>query len=134
MRIAVTSRNFRTITPHAGMTRRFLVYEAERGGAPVEIDRLDLPKELAIHEYGDRGPHPLDGVDAVIAGSAGAGFIRHMAARGVKAVATSETDPVTAVAGYLAGTLPLAEPDEQHGADDEACCCCGARHDPRMPA
>ena len=32
MKIAVTSQNFRTITPHAGTTRRFLVYEAAEGG------------------------------------------------------------------------------------------------------
>jgi hypothetical protein len=28
MRIGVTSQNFRTITGHAGKTRRFLVYQA----------------------------------------------------------------------------------------------------------
>ncbi|MEW8693532.1 MAG: nitrogen fixation protein, partial [Candidatus Thiodiazotropha endolucinida] len=27
MKIAVTSQNFRTITQHAGKTRRFLIYE-----------------------------------------------------------------------------------------------------------
>jgi len=31
MKIAVASQNFRTVTPHAGRTRRFLVYEPSRG-------------------------------------------------------------------------------------------------------
>ena len=40
MRIAVTSQNLRTITGHAGKTRRFIVFEAEPGREPVEVDRL----------------------------------------------------------------------------------------------
>ncbi|HKJ77206.1 MAG TPA: nitrogen fixation protein, partial [Gammaproteobacteria bacterium] len=43
MEIAITSQNFRTVTGHAGKTRRFLVYEAGPGQEPVEVDRLDLP-------------------------------------------------------------------------------------------
>ena len=62
MKIAVTSQNFRTITPHAGKTLRFLVYEATEGGEPVEVDRLDLPKELSMHEFHADGPHPLDAI------------------------------------------------------------------------
>lgn len=102
MKIAVTSQNFRTITPHAGRTRRFLVYEAGEGGEPVEVERLDLPKELAIHEFHAEGPHPLDTVDVIIAGSFGAGFAARMMARGIIAVATDHTDPCEAVKQYLA--------------------------------
>jgi predicted Fe-Mo cluster-binding NifX family protein len=102
MKIAVTSQNFRTVTPHAGRTRRFLVYEAAEGGEPVEVDRLDLPKELSMHEFHADTPHPLDAVDVIIAGSFGEGFAARMAKRGIVAVATNLADPVEAVKEYLA--------------------------------
>ena len=38
MKIAVTSQNFRTITGHAGKTRRFIIYGAQGTDAPVEIE------------------------------------------------------------------------------------------------
>lgn len=104
MKLAVTSQNFRTVTPHAGRTRRFLVYEAQPGQEPREVDRLDLPKELSFHEFHEPGPHPLDGVDIVIAGSFGEGFAARTAARGIVAVKTDETDPLAAVKAYLAAT------------------------------
>jgi predicted Fe-Mo cluster-binding NifX family protein len=117
MLIAVASQNFRTVTGHAGKSRRFLVFDVSLCRAPQEIERLDLPKEQSIHEFGEQGPHPLDAVDVVIAGSAGPGFISRMAARGVRAVTTSETDPVIAIRTYLAGSLAPAKP---HDHDDEA--------------
>ena len=46
MKIGVGSQNFRTITGHAGKTRRFLIYEAGQAGIR-EIERLDLPKEMS---------------------------------------------------------------------------------------
>lgn len=104
MLIAVASQNFRTITGHAGKTRRFLVYEVTAGQAPVEVDRLDLPKELAMHDFHGDGPHPLDAMTAVISAGAGEGFAERMAERGVFAVVTEEeTDPAKA-----AGTLAVA--------------------------
>lgn len=103
MKIAVTSQNFRTVTPHAGRTRRFVVYEAaEDGGEPVEVNRLDLPKEMSMHEFHGQGPHPLDAVDVIIAGSCGEGFAARMKTRGIIVVATELTDPVEAVKEYLA--------------------------------
>ena len=107
MKFAVASQNFRTITAHAGKTRRFLLFQAEAGGAPVETGRLDLPKEMAFHGFAGRS-HPLDGVDVVIAGSAGPGFVARMRERGIVAVATAETDPQAAVAAYLDGTRRTA--------------------------
>jgi predicted Fe-Mo cluster-binding NifX family protein len=125
MRIAVASQNFRTITPHAGVTRRFLVYEADAGTPPREVDRLDLPRELALREAARTAPHPLDMVDAVIVGSAGPGFLARMAERGIAAVVTTETDPVKAIADYLAGTLPAAP--RQPGGAGEGDPCYGVR-------
>ena len=105
MRIAVSSQNFRTITGHAGKTRRFLVYQAQSDGSVREIERLDLPMGRALHDYhGD--DHPLYQVDVVVTGGCGEGFLQRMSAHGVRVVATSEPDPQTA-ARAVAGGLVL---------------------------
>lgn len=112
MNIAVTSQNFRTITGHAGKSRRFLVYTSPGEGEWVETDRLDLPKEMSMHEF-KGGSHPIDAFDVLITGSCGDGFIRKMSMRGISVIATSESDPVIAVKAYAAGeTLPPAKPHE----------------------
>jgi predicted Fe-Mo cluster-binding NifX family protein len=114
MRIAVTSQNFRTVTGHAGKTRRFLVFEAGADGVtPVEVERLDLPKSMSLHEYhGD--DHPLYRMDVVLTAECGKGFMRRLAAHGVRVIATSELDPVRAVMGVVAGTEPpLTTPHER---------------------
>jgi predicted Fe-Mo cluster-binding NifX family protein len=111
MKIGVTSQNFRSVTGHAGKTRRFLVYESQQSEIR-ELERLDLPKEMSMHEFrGDR--HPLDGLDVLITGSCGQGFARRMAAKGVLVIATAETDPLKAVTGVVAGDdLPPPLPHE----------------------
>jgi len=96
MKIGVTSQNFRTITGHAGKTRRFFVYQAEQGQEPQELERLDLPKEMSMHENGSAA-HPIDDLDVLITASCGAGFERKMMSRNIKLVKTSETDPLVAV-------------------------------------
>ncbi len=116
MKIAVTSQNFRTITQHAGKTRRFLIFEQEAGGGEVkEIARLDLPKEMSMHEF--RGSvHPIFEMDCLITGSGGQGFIRRMASEGVEVILTGEQDPLTAVQAVIEGR-PLAPPvtnDHEH--------------------
>jgi predicted Fe-Mo cluster-binding NifX family protein len=127
MRIAVASRNFETITGHAGMARRFIVFAAEAGHSPREATRIDLPKEQTIHSANPEDRHPLDEVQVLIAGSAGDGFINRMTRRGVLTIITSETDPATAVANYLAGTLAAPAPhDRDHDEEEAGGCCCGA--------
>ncbi len=121
MRIAVTSQNFRTITGHAGKSRRFLVFDTA-GAGPREVERLDLPKGLSIHEYhGD--DHPLFGLglQALVTQGAGQGFMQRMALHGIVVHATSETDPLSAVARLAAGEpLPAAPPhDHDHGHDHD---------------
>lgn len=112
MKIGVTSQNFRTITGHAGKTRRFLVYEADAQGNLREIDRLDLPREMAMHEF-DGEHHPLFNLDVLITASCGEGFVRRLAQQGVQVIATSESDPLTAVKRILEGA-PLPPP-QPHG-------------------
>ena len=121
MLIAVASQNFRTVTAHAGKSRRFLVFKVAPCRAPLEVDRLDLPKDQSILEFKGEGTHPLDAVDVVIAGSAGAGFVAHMEARGIRTVATTETDPVIAIARFMAGTLVSSTPREPTEADHCEC-------------
>lgn len=112
MKIGVTSQNFRTITGHAGKARRFLIYEPDAQGEPVETGRLDLPKDLSMHEF--RGEaHPTDGLDVIITGGCGQGFISRLFSRGIRVIPTAETDPLVAVRAVLAGQpLPPAEPHE----------------------
>lgn len=132
--IAVSSQNFRTVTGHAGKARRFLVFEVAADMSVREADRLDLPREMAMHEFNDRLPHPLDATDILITGGAGEGFVRRMARRGVRVVATAETDPEAAVHAFLAGCLKSPAPhDHGHGEHRGAhhgghACGCGCAH------
>jgi predicted Fe-Mo cluster-binding NifX family protein len=121
MRIAVTSQNYKTITGHAGKSRRFLVFETDGSATPAEVERLDLPKEMSVHEYhGDDHPLFQLGLAALVTQGAGEGFVQRMARHGIVVHATSESDPVRAVA-LVAGGLPLpaALPhDHDHGHAD----------------
>jgi predicted Fe-Mo cluster-binding NifX family protein len=120
MRIAVTSQNFKSITGHAGKTRRFLVYELDNVGQMREIDRLDLPTAMSLHEYHGED-HPLFqlGLTALVTQGAGTGFVQRLARHGIQVHVTSESDPLHAV-NLLAGGEPLAPglPHEhEHGHD-----------------
>ena len=114
MKIAVTSQNFRTITPHAGKCRRFLILGRDDQGTLVELDRLDLPKAMAMHEF--KGlQHPLFEFDVLLTASAGQGFIRRLQQEQVQVICTSATDPYRAAADYLEGKpLPAVEPHDHH--------------------
>jgi len=116
MKIGITSQNFRTVTGHAGKSRRFLIYSPGANGDLQEVERLDLSKEMSMHEFrGDT--HPVYELDALITGGCGAGFIRRLGAYGVKVIATAESDPLKAATDYLAGRpLPPPAPhDHDHG-------------------
>ena len=116
MKIGVTSQNFRTITGHAGKARRFLIFGQDDAGRPVELERLDLPKEMSLHEYHNED-HPIFEVDFLITAGSGQGFIQRLAAHGVQVITTSETDPNRAAGSVFSGeSLPPAAPnDHQHG-------------------
>lgn len=101
MKIGVSSQNFRTITGHAGKARRFFVYE-QRDDGIHELERIDLPKEMAMHGYSE-DDHPLFSLDVLVTGGCGGGFINRMASHNVQVIPTSETDPRKAVEVLLAG-------------------------------
>ena len=118
MHIAVTSQNFRTVTGHAGRARRFIIFEADGATPAKEVGRLDLDAQMAIHGYSSDAAHPLDGMDVLITGGAGEGFVRNLAARGVVVVATPESDPVRAVDAFLAGRVLSASDGCNHDHSD----------------
>lgn len=103
MRIGVTSQNYRTVTGHAGESRRFMVYESTVAGGLVEVERMELPKAMAMHAYvGDM--HPLFGLDMLVTAACDPMFRRRLARHGVCVVTTDEPDP--ARAAYAAMTDP----------------------------
>ncbi|HLO76808.1 MAG TPA: NifB/NifX family molybdenum-iron cluster-binding protein [Magnetospirillum sp.] len=112
MRIAVASSDFTKVAGHAGRARKWLIFTVAEDGAVAAPERLELAADNVFHYAEDGRPHPLDGVDAVIAQSAGEGFLRNMEKRGIRPVLTAEDDPRKAVADLLAETLtpPKARP------------------------
>lgn len=116
MKIAVSSQNFRTITGHAGKTRRFLIYEANSNSEPAELERLEIPQEMTFHEL--RGSevveHPLDQVKVLITGGAGPHFVQRLEQRGIQVCITGETDPLQAVKDFLANTLVMENHCNHH--------------------
>jgi len=126
MKIGVTSQNMRTITAHAGKARRFMIYEVSDDGQVKQAGEYNLPKEMSLHEHPHGAAHLVDDFDVLITGSCGEGFLRKMAARGVRVVVTGETDPMTAITKLLSGAElapPAAEKEESCG-----CQCSGGRH------
>ncbi|MCF8481660.1 MAG: nitrogen fixation protein [Rhodospirillum sp.] len=109
MRIAIASQNRRTVSAHPGKTRVFLVHTAEMGGEPGPAEVLELPKDGMIHGYSHDAAHPLYTMNVLISKTAGAGFLRRMAARGVSVAITDLDDPEEAIRAYLAGDLAPVE-------------------------
>ena len=122
MRIAITSQNFKTITGHAGKTRRFLVYETDGQGLPTEVERLDLPSEMSLHTYhGEDHPLFLSGLEVLITQGAGQEFVQRLSRHGIRVLVTSESDPVQAASRVAAG-VPLAPGlphDHDHGHEQD---------------
>ena len=120
MKIAVTSQNRKTITGHAGKCRKFWIYQTE---AKRIVDRtlLELTHEQSFHESHATAPHPLDGVNVLISGSAGQGMIRRLMNMGIQGLVTEETDPDLAVTAFLNGTLKLGQGPCGHHHDEHGC-------------
>jgi predicted Fe-Mo cluster-binding NifX family protein len=126
MRIGITSQNFRTITAHAGRTRRFMIYVDRPDGGIIRENMLDLPAGMSIHQFPRNAVHPIDGLDVLITGSCGNGFKRKLGERGIRVIVTSETDPLMAVEAVLSGAaLPPGTEEEDDGRQDCGCNCGG---------
>lgn len=106
MKIAVATKDWTTVSGHAGQTRCWLLWDLgdlAPGAALPEPTRVELSKDQLFHHFLDDGPHPLDGVEIVVAGSAGDGFVRHMKKRGADVALTGESDPTRALTLLIAG-------------------------------
>ena len=107
MKIAIATEDFEKVSGHAGQAARWLIYDCEPGGdlgVEIGVDtRIELAKAQVFHHWADAGPHPLDGVEVMIARSAGDGFLRRMQQRGVNVLLTSETHADAALLKVLAG-------------------------------
>jgi predicted Fe-Mo cluster-binding NifX family protein len=113
MKIAIATKDWVSVSGHAGKTRRWLLYDLADRGSGGELPpptRVELAKEQIFHYFNDDAKHPLDEVEIVISGSAGDGFIRHMRKRGAEVLLTGETDPATALARIISGE---ALPDQR---------------------
>ena len=104
--IAVASQNWRTVTPHPGRTRRFLLFTAAPDGTVVEAGRFELPKVMVLHGWPPDRCHPLSACDVVVAATAGDGFRRRLGEAGVRVVVTEEEEPRAAAAAALSGCAP----------------------------
>ena len=112
MKIAIATKDFTAVSGHAGQTRQWLVYDLSNHRANQLLPRphrIDRDKEQVLHAFEDEEPHPLDGIDIVVARSAGDGFIRHMKERGSEVLLTGESDPAVAITRILSGEA-LADP------------------------
>jgi|JI10StandDraft_1071094.scaffolds.fasta_scaffold78730_1 hypothetical protein len=100
--VAVTEGG-RRVSGHAGKARHWSLFACSPGqpvpgGTPITLTEDQLP-----HHFKGDGPHPLKGIDILVAGSAGDGFIRHMASWGAQVLLTGEADPHVALHKVLAG-------------------------------
>lgn len=112
MKIAIATKNYDTVSGHAGQTCHWLLYDlsAYRPGAELpEPQRVELEKAQVFHHFQDDAPHPLDGVDLAVVASAGDGFVRHLNKRGAEVLVTGESDPGLALSKIITGDA-LAEP------------------------
>jgi hypothetical protein len=103
MKIAIATKHHTQVAGHAGQSREWNVYDCTPGQPLPPARPVTLAKEQALHHFDDSGPHPLDGVEIVVARSAGEGFIRHMQKRGTQVLLTGEIDPEAALRKILAG-------------------------------
>ena len=113
MKVAIaTHKDWSQVSSHAGRAREWLLFDCRPGEPLPEPQRIALTKEQLPHHFEDDGPHPLQGVELLIAGSAGDGFLRHMAGWGAQVLLTGEIDPLAALNKVLAGkALPDARFD-----------------------
>lgn len=121
MKIAVTSQNRKIISGHAGKCRRFWMYQTD-GKKVVGKSLLELAREQSFHESHAAGPHPLDGTAVLITGGAGEGLIQRLHDKGIQGLVTPETDPDSAVAAFLNGTLRLGHAEHHEGHDEHHHC------------
>ncbi len=79
------------------------MFDCQPGQAIAAPERIVLTEQQLPHHFMDDGPHPLHGVEVIVAASAGEGCVRHMAKRGAQVLLTGETAPHVALDKILRG-------------------------------
>jgi predicted Fe-Mo cluster-binding NifX family protein len=103
MKIAIATKDYTHVAGHAGQARHWLLYDSDsESAAPA---RVQLDKAQVFHHWEGDGPHPLDGIEVIVAGSAGDGFLRRMSKRGVSVLLTGERDATRAFTAVLGGKI-----------------------------
>ena len=104
MQIAIATKDdWNQVSGHAGQARDWLVFDCQPGQPLPAPRRVQLTKEQLPHHFLDDSPHPLQGLDIMVAASAGDGFIRHMEKWGAQVLLTGESQPQQALEKILAG-------------------------------
>jgi len=104
MKIAVATKDdWAVVSGHAGQTRHWLVFDCQPGAALPHPQRIELSKDQLPHHFQDDSPHPLHGVEVMVAASAGTGYMRHMKGWGSQVLLTGETDPAIALKKIMSG-------------------------------
>ena len=106
MKIGMASDDSFSLAGHAGQARRWLVFNCQPKNELPEPQVIELTKNEVFHYWQDdsslRG-HPLDGLEIIVARSAGDSFLARMQKRGVQVLLTAEVDAKTALQKILAG-------------------------------
>ncbi|MFN3604325.1 MAG: NifB/NifX family molybdenum-iron cluster-binding protein [Leptonema sp. (in: bacteria)] len=119
MKIAITTKEYKSIVGHAGRCSKFLIYEIQNNEIS-NVFKKELPEEYVFHNFfhnqkaSTNTPHPLDDIDIFITASSGQGFVNRMALRGKRVMITNEKDPETAVKKFLKNELEELEPLDHH--------------------
>jgi predicted Fe-Mo cluster-binding NifX family protein len=104
MKIAVATKDsWSQVSGHAGKAHDWLVFDCQPGAPLPAPQRVVLTDAQLPHNFKDEGPHPLHGVEILVAASAGDGYIRHMRKWGTLVLLTGETAPLNALQKIMAG-------------------------------
>jgi predicted Fe-Mo cluster-binding NifX family protein len=104
MKIAVATKDdWSQVAGHAGKAHDWLVFDCQPNSPLPAPQRVVLTDAQLPHHFKDDGPHPLHGVEIVVAASAGDGYIRHMQKWGTQVLLTGETVPLAALEKIIAG-------------------------------
>jgi predicted Fe-Mo cluster-binding NifX family protein len=104
MKIAVATKdNWSQVAGHAGKAHHWLVFDCQPGAPLPAPQQVTLSDAQLPHHFKDDGPHPLHGVEVLVAASAGDGYIRHMQKWGAQVLLTGETVPIAALQAIMAG-------------------------------
>ncbi len=120
--VAVAVDDEGQVSGHAGRAECWQVFDLWPGDAPRLIYTVNLESQSSLHLWHTQAwpeRHPLHAVDVAIAASAGDGVIRRLASRDTLMLTTRETDPLTAVRAWRAGTLPEGLPHDEHSCGGE---------------